>query len=167
MTRLRFAAFAAASMATAGLSGQAHAQTANSSLGVSATVTANCTVSTSPVAFGSVNTLSGSAVDATGGITVTCTNGTDWTASAGPGGGSGASLATRKMSAGGDKLNYSLYTDSSRSSVWGDGSGSTASIADEGTGTAQNVTIYGRVLSGQTNAPAGSYSDTVSVTVTY
>ena len=47
------------------------------------------------------------------------------------------------------------------------GTGSTATIGDTGTGSAQAVTIYGRVGSGQTSAPAGSYADTVSVTVTY
>jgi spore coat protein U-like protein len=31
----------------------------------------------------------------------------------------------------------------------------------------QNVTMYGRILTGQSNAPIGSYSDTVIITVTY
>ena len=143
------------------------ADTASSTLNVSATVTANCTVSTSEIAFGDVNTLSGSDVDGSGGITVTCTNGTDWEATAGVGGGSGASYANRRLSAGAELLNYNLYTDAARTSVWGDGSGTTVTIADTGTGTAQNVTIYGRVGSGQTGVPAGDYTDSVSVTVTY
>jgi len=145
----------------------ASADTASSTLDVSATVTANCTVSTSALSFGNVNTISGSNVDATGGIAVTCTNGTAWAASAGVGSGTGASFAARRMSSGASLLSYNLYTDSARSSVWGDGSGSTATIGNTGTGSAQNVTIYGRVGSGQTSVPAGSYGDTVSVTVTY
>lgn len=145
----------------------ASADTASSTMNVSATVTANCTVSTSPVAFGNVNPLSGSNIDASGGISVTCTNGTGWTATAGVGSGSGASYASRRMSAGSDLLGYNLYTDAARSSVWGDGSGATATIADTGTGAAQDVTIYGRVGSGQTSVPPGSYSDTVAVTITY
>jgi spore coat protein U-like protein len=36
-----------------------------------------------------------------------------------------------------------------------------------GSGTAQAVTVYGRVFSGQTSVPTGSYSDTVAVTVSY
>ena len=143
------------------------ADTASSTMNVSATVTANCTVSTSPVAFGTVNPISGSNVDASGGITVTCTNGTDWDASAGVGAGSGASYAARRMTAGTDLLNYNLYTNAARTTVWGDGSGTTALVSNSGTGVAQNVTIYGRVGSGQTSVPPGSYSDTVSVTVTY
>mgnify|MGYP006174836821 FL=1 len=145
----------------------ASAQTASSTLDVSATVTANCTVSTSALAFGNVNPIAGTNVDATGGISVTCTNGTAWTASAGVGSGSGASYAARRMSAGANLLSYNLYTDSARSSVWGDGSGSTATIGNSGTGSAQNVTIYGRVGSGQTSVPPGSYADTVAVTVSY
>lgn len=145
----------------------ASAATTNSTLSVDATVTANCTVSTSPLEFGDVDPLSGSNVDGAGGITVTCTNGTGWTAAAGIGSGSGASFASRRMADGSNLLNYNLYTDAARSSVWGDGTGSTATIGGTGNGSAQNSTVYGRIGSGQTSAPPGSYADTVSVTVTY
>ena len=153
--------------AALGLATAATAATASSSLNVSATVTANCTVSTSPVAFGTVDPIAGTDVDGAGGITVTCTNGTGWSAAAGVGAGTGATLASRKMASGSDLLSYSLFTNSARTSVWGDGTGSTAAISDTGTGSAQIVAIYGRVGSGQTSAPAGSYADTVAVTVTY
>jgi spore coat protein U-like protein len=145
----------------------AMADTASSTLGVSATVTENCTVSTAPVAFGSVNTLSGGNVDATGGVTVTCTNGTPWAAAASAGTGSGASMATRKMVSGANTLNYTLYTNAARTSVWGDGTASTATVANTGTGSSQTFTVYGRVMSGQASVSAGSYSDTVSVTISY
>ena len=145
----------------------ASAATTSTTLNVSATVTANCTVSSSAVAFGNVNPLSGSNVDATGGITVTCTNGTAWTAAAGVGSGTGATFASRKMSSGGNLLNYTLYTDAARTTVWGDGTGSTGQFSNTGSGLAQAVTVYGRVPSGQTTVPPGAYADTVSVTVTY
>ena len=145
----------------------ASAATTSSTLSVDATVTANCTVSTSALDFGDVDPLSGSNIDGTGGIVVTCTSGTAWTASAGIGSGSGASFTSRRMSAGSNLLNYNLYTNSSRSSVWGDGTASTATIGGTGNGSAQNSTVYGRIASGQTSVPPGSYSDTVSVTVSY
>lgn len=145
----------------------AFAATASSTLNVDATVTANCTVSTSALSFGNVDPLGGSDVDASGGITVTCTNGTDWSAAAGIGSGSGASYAARRMSAGADLLAYNIYTDAGRTSVWGDGTGATDTIDSTGTGAVQNVTVYGRVPSGQTSVPPGGYSDTVAVTVTY
>jgi spore coat protein U-like protein len=145
----------------------ASAATTSTTLNVSATVTANCTVSSSAVAFGSVNPLSGSNVDATGGITVTCTNGTGWTAAAGVGSGTGATFASRKMTAGANLLNYTLYTDAARTTVWGDGTGATGQFSNTGSGVAQAVTVYGRVPSGQVTVPPGAYADTVSVTVTY
>lgn len=154
-------------VALLGVATPASAATVGTTLSVTATVTANCTVSTSPVAFGNVNTLSGSNVDASGGGSVSCTNGTGWTATAGAGGGTGATLASRRMTAGSNTLTYNLYTDSARSTVWGDGTGSTGTVTNTGTGSAQAFSIYGRVPLGQSSVPAGSYSDTVAVTVTY
>lgn len=145
----------------------ASAGTASSSISVNATVTANCTVSTSPLNFGSVDTLSASPVDGSGAITVTCTNGTGWTAAANVGTGTGATFASRRMSQGVNLLSYSLYTDAGRTSVWGDGSGTTFTVGNTGTGSAQPVTIYGRIPGSQGSVPAGAYADTVSVTVTY
>lgn len=165
--RMRAAAVIGATATTLMLTSPAQADTVSSNLNVSATVTKACTVTTSPVAFGNIDTRSGSNVDATGGLSVTCTSGTSWSADADVGGGSGATLATRKMTSGSDILNYALYTDSSRSTVWGDGSGTSDTIDSTGTGTVQTITIYGRVPGGQTAAPAGSYADVVAVTVTY
>lgn len=144
----------------------AWAQTASSNLSVTATVTANCSVSTSAVAFGNVNP-QGANVDATGGLTVTCSNGTAWAASAGVGSGAGATLAVRRMTAGADTLNYALYTDSNRTNLWGDGTASTVTITGTGNGSAQNSVIYGRVPTGQVTVPPGSYADTVAITVSY
>ena len=158
---------ALASSAAAAFTAPAEATTTSANLGVGATISSNCTLSTNAVDFGTVNAINGSSVDAAGGITVTCTNGTSWTATADAGSGSGATFATRKMAAGSNLLNYTLYTDSNRTSVWGDGSSGNSTLSGTGSGTAQNVSVYGRIAAGQTSAPAGSYSDTVSVTVTY
>ena len=164
---LRLAALGGAALAV--LAAQpASAAVVSSDLGVSATVTSNCAVSTSAIAFGSVNVTNGVNVDGTGGVSVTCTSGTAWAASANAGVGTGATLAVRKMTSGANLLDYAIYTDSARTSVWGDGAlGETATISGTGSGVAQANTIYGRVPSGQTSLPAGSYADTVSVTVTY
>ena len=143
------------------------AATVGTTLNVDATVTANCTVSSSAVSFGAVNPISGSNYDAAGGITVTCTNGTGWVATSGVGAGSGATYAARRMTSGANLLNYNLYVDAARTNVWGDGSGTTFTIANSGTGAAQAVNVYGRVPSGQTTVPPGAYADTVAVTVTY
>ena len=161
----RGAVAAALSVASAA---PAFATNATSSLDVSASVTANCTVSTAPVAFGDVDVTSGQAVQGTGSVSVTCTNGTPWTAVADAGAGTGADLSTRKMANGTNLLDYRLFTDSARTQVWGDGvSGATATLSDTGTGTAQTKTVYGVIPAGQTGIPAGDYADTVQVTVAY
>ncbi len=137
-------------------------------MGVTATVTKNCNLSTNAVAFGSsVNVLSTTAVTANGGISVTCNSGTAWTVSADKGGGgTTATISTRKMVNGTNLLSYKLFTDSTLTTVWGDGTeGST--ITGTGDGSAQSRTIYGQIPTGQTTVPAGSYSDTVNVTVTF
>jgi spore coat protein U-like protein len=163
---MSFGALATAATAIC-LPAPAIASTVGGSLATSATVTANCTVSTTPLAFGNVDSTSASNVDATGGLSITCTNGSAWTASAGVGAGSGASYASRKMTAGSDLLNYNIYTSAARSTVWGDGTASTGTIGGTGNGSAQSVTVYGRVAGGQNGVPVGSYADTVAVTVTY
>jgi spore coat protein U-like protein len=145
----------------------ASAATQTTNLGVSATVTANCSVTASPVAFGNVDTLSATPVLGTGSVSVTCTNGTGWTATSDVGGGSGATFAVRRMTFSGNTLNYTLYRDAARAEVWGDGTGSTFSVGGTGSGAAQSFTVYGRVPGSQASAPPGGYSDTVGVTITY
>jgi spore coat protein U-like protein len=146
----------------------AMADSKQTNLAVSAAVDANCTISATPLDFGSVDTLSATAVTGTGGVAIACTNGTSWSATANTGTATGATFANRRLrTAGGDVLNYTLFTDAARTTIWGDGTDSTSAIVSTGTGTTQNVTIYGRIPAGQTGAPAGSYTDLVEVTVTY
>ena len=63
-----------------------------------------------------------------------------------------------------------MYTDPTRLLVWGDGSTGSHTVSDSYlallTPTTKHYTVYGRVPGGQ-NKPAGTYSDTVTVTVTY
>ena len=63
-------------------------------------------------------------------------------------------------------LAYELYRDSARSLRWGN-TLTVDTASGTGTGSAQQLTIYGRVppVSGQ--PPAGTYNDQVTVTITY
>ena len=79
----------------------------------------------------------------------------------------GATVAARKMTSGANTLNYALYKDSARTTLWGDGTLSTASITGTGTGAAQANTIYARVPGSQTTVPTGAYADTVAITITF
>lgn len=161
-----FKPLAAGAIVAAAIAAQpAFAQSADSTLAVSATVTDNCTVATTPLSFGDVDVTSGADVDGAGGISVTCTSGTLWVVSADAGAGTDATFASRKMANGAELLDYGLYTDDARTAVWGDATAAT--IDGTGTGAAQDTPIYGRVPLGQSALPAGTYTDTVTVTVTY
>jgi spore coat protein U-like protein len=154
------------------LSNSAALAATTGSLGVSASVTDNCLISNTPaVAFGSYDPVSANAsanVDQTGTISLTCTNGAvaviALDAGANGGQGTGTSRAMKKSGAS-NYLNYELYSDSGRSTVWSTGAGAvteTATTSD----AAVDYTVYGRIPSGQ-DAPAGTYGDTVGVTVTF
>jgi spore coat protein U-like protein len=162
---LRRSAAAAFLVSAAAMPSGANAGTATDNLAVSATVIASCNVGANPLAFGNYNPVSATALDAATTISVTCTNGTAYEVSMSAGAGAGASVATRKMSASGNLLNYSIYRDSNRSNVWGVTTGSNV-VTGTGSGAAQPIDVYGRIPAQQA-APAGSYTDTVVVTVTY
>lgn len=136
---------------------------------VSVTVLASCSIATGNLSFGSVSVLTAN-VDATAGLTVTCTNTTPYTISLGPGTGAGATPANRLMTqAGGATVAYGLYQDSARSQPWGatpPPAANSDTVNGVGTGSAQTLTVYGRVPA-QTTPPQGAYADTVLVTLTY
>ena len=165
----RLAAVLSCSLLGVATAQPALAATRTTTMGVTATVVDDCSVTATNVAFGNVNVITAGPATATGGIVVRCTLGTPWTVTASVGSGAGATTALRRMRLATDltkTLNYSLYTDSAYLTVWGDGATGT-SIAGTGTGNTDARTIYARVPTGQTGASRGSYSDAVTVTVTY
>lgn len=136
------------------------------------TAQAACSVSTSSVAFGTYNPLSGSPNDSTGSVTVNCSFllalALSYTISFSAG--SYGSYATRKMASGTSRLNYNLYTDLLRSQVWGDGSAGTSTVPGGSLIAllvySQIHPVYGRIPSGQA-VSSGSYADSITVTLTY
>jgi spore coat protein U-like protein len=133
----------------------------------------DCNVSTTGVAFGNYNPTNGSPTDATGNVHVFCTvllvsvlSQTNISLSKGDSG----SFTPRKMSSGANQLNYNLYKEASHTTVWGDGTGGTGIFTDNVTiavlGTSIDHTIYGRIPAGQ-YVPAGSYTDTITITVEF
>jgi spore coat protein U-like protein len=121
-------------------------------------------VTPATLAFGNHGSLS-VARDATGTLSVTCSNTTPYTVGLSAGGGAGATVASRRMTAAGVTVSYSLFRDAARTLVWGNTAGTDA-LAGTGTGAAQSLTIYGRAPVQTTPAPA-VYTDAVTVTVTY
>src|SRR5205085_11704978 len=77
-------------------------------------------------------------------------------------------LQPTKTDLGAARLNYNMYTTPSYTIVWGDGTSGT-SVENYNANQNQNqisFTDYGRVPASQF-VTAGSYTDTITVTVTY
>lgn len=130
---------------------------------VTANVPPDCTFSAGNLVFG---TYSGAQLDAQSSITLTCTSGTTWNVGLDAGTFAGATVTTRKMTGPGtSSMSYSLFRNSGRTLNWGNTVG-TDTLSGTGTGSAQSVTVYGRVPASQ-NLPAGSYEDTIIATITF
>lgn len=138
---------------------------------------ASCSVSTPGLAFGAYDVFAASPMASNGTIKVSCTLGAEifvrvnYTISLATG--SSNTFVQRTMKSGGNSLGYNLYTTNAYSTVWGDGTGSTATVA--GTITlsiftptgSTTTTVYGRIPALQDIAVANNYQDNVTVTVTY
>ncbi len=137
--------------------------TATTSFNISVVVSAYCSISATALAFG---TYSGSQVNSTSTITATCTNTTPYNVGLNAGTASGATVTTRKMTGPNSALlKYSLYSNSGRTTNWGNTVG-TDTVAGTGSGGAQTLTVYGQLPAGQVVTP-GSYADTITATLTY
>jgi len=136
--------------------------TNTSTFQVTATVVSSCTVTATSLAFGNYTLAQ---LDSSSTITATCTNGTTYTIGLDAGIFAGATTTTRRMTGPSvTGLSYSLFSDFGRTTNWGNATGSW--VSGTGTGAAQVLTVYGRIGEKQ-NALIGSYTDTVTVTVTF
>ena len=161
--RKKLALFLAACLSLVG--NAAFGATTTTTFTVQMTITASCTIiSAATLNFGSQGVLTGN-VDQTSTMQVQCTNTTPYNIGLNAGTGSGATVTTRKMTNAGNTINYSLYTNAGRTTVWGNTVG-TDTVAATGNGASQSYTVYGRVPAQTTPAPA-TYTDTITVTVTY
>jgi spore coat protein U-like protein len=146
-------------------------------LTVQATVVAACNLNTSAatgggnglLSFGTniTSTLSNVDADTTAGgnygVSMVCTTGTKFTVTANNGANASGTQNQMKGTAGG-LLPYNLYTDSGRT-VAAPTSGTSWSFT--GTGSAQAIPVYGRILAGTTLPAPDTYTDTVLLTIAY
>ena len=155
------------------IGGAASAGAVTANLGVSGTVVNDCTI-----ASGAVIAFDGYApatanltapLNSTSAIAVTCTAGAvaEIDMSAGANGGHAVGT-TRAMSGIGGFLSYELYSDPSRSTVWGIGAG-TGGVTEPAapSAAAVNYTIYGQIPPAQSLPVGSDYADTVLVTVNF
>ncbi|HKE49708.1 MAG TPA: spore coat U domain-containing protein [Rhodanobacteraceae bacterium] len=129
---------------------------------VSATVSSQCSVSASTLDFGTVGVLLAN-TDGTSTLTVQCANGVAY--QVGLDNGQHATGTTRRMQGPGGLVTYELYRNTTRTQRWGNTLNSDT-VAGNGSGSNQSLTVYGRVPT-QTTPSAGTYNDTITVTVTY
>jgi spore coat protein U-like protein len=133
------------------------AATTTSTFTVQMTVTSSCVInSASTLNFGNQGVLVAN-VDNTSTLQVQCTNTTPYNIGLDAGTGTGATVAARKMTNGANTITYSLYSDSGRTTVWGNTVG-TNTVSATGNGASQTYTVYGRVPS-QTTPAAATYTD--------
>lgn len=161
-------------VAALSVAGTASAATTGGSFQVTASVANSCVVtSATNIAFGAYDPASANnttALDGAGSVTVRCTRGSNAAIALNeglaPASGSACGTPLRQMSdAGANRLRYDLYSDSGRTAAWGC---STTNDVDQAFTSLAPVTFqtYGRIPAGQ-DVPAGSYADTVTVTVTF
>jgi len=145
------------------ISQAANAATATQNFNVTATVVNACSLSSiSDLAFGNYN-FNSPALGTTS-VNVTCSLGSSYTLHINDGL-YGSSASTRKMKHAtlSDNLSYTL-SNTLAGATWGDSVGT--GITGTGLGVAVPTTIFGSVAANQT-VTAGSYSDTLTMTVTF
>jgi spore coat protein U-like protein len=168
MNTIKTASVLAAVVLGLGMSSAHAAGSDSTNMTVQITLVDACNISTTApttLNFGSAVALLSSNIDQTSTLTVTCSNNTGYNIGIGAGTAPGATVTTRSMQNGAALVNYRLYRDAGRTQNWGNSIG-TDTLAGTGNGAAQAITVYGRVPAQSTPA-AGTYTDTVAVTVTY
>jgi spore coat protein U-like protein len=147
--------------------GTAQAATKTASFNVTATVAKNCVISANPLALGTFDGTND--LTATSTVVVRCTNGTAYNVDLSKG--ASPNYSARTMSNGTDQLVYNLYTDTTYTNIWGDGSTGTVRVSGTGTGfaAATNLTVAGRLQASANTGPvgAGNYTDTIVASIVY
>ena len=156
----------------------AYATSTTTNMNVTATISATCTMSNTDLDFGdydATGTNSSRDLLATATISTSCTSGTNGVISMS--GGSHVlfcvSSKCHRQMANQDEtsfLRYNIYTNESLSwgSVWSDNTSATNEVVQViGSGVSQNTTVYGEITKNQRNAVAGSYTDTITITLNY
>jgi spore coat protein U-like protein len=182
LRRLRFnvraarPVFVLALLLIASKSQVAQAGTATSNTAVTATVVANCTISTTPVAFGNYDPVAANAttpLQSSGSVTIACTKGSAPTI--GISLGANALGSVRRMTDGAfNFLDYEIYQPASNApgaacaftTVWGTAGAGLFTPTSPTSKAARTYNVCGQIPAAQDIA-AGSFADTVVATVNF
>jgi spore coat protein U-like protein len=128
--------------------------------------------SISNIAFGNYNVYNASTTLSNGTMVVSCSAGV-------PNGGlsvtislnrgvNSTSFPNRYLASGSALLSYNIYQNAALTVIWGDGTGGTqtSTVTIASTSSPVTLTMYGSIPAGQ-DVTVGSYSDTITATLTY
>jgi len=125
---------------------------------------ASCKINANPVNFGAYDVFSSAPLDAASTIKVNCSPGnTSYTIALESGLNGPINNRRLRSATSNDYLNYNLYIDTSRTIIWGDGTGNSQTVTSNKN---QPTTVYGRIPANQ-NVSIGSYSDSVTIRVDF
>jgi spore coat protein U-like protein len=135
--------------------------------GATTVAAANCSLSTTSIAFGTYNVFSSAPVDSTASVNYHCIGTTPAVLITISTGQSGTFLP-RQLGKGTERLAYNLFRDAARTTVWGDFTAGTSAHIDVNPPKKDDltVTVYGRIPPGQ-DISAGAYTDSVTVVMNF
>lgn len=141
---------------------------------VTASIPPSCTIGTAAIAFAAYDPVNANATvpdDRTGDIVIRCTKGASGI-TIGLGNGANNTGAQRRMTNATDPtttIDYEVYQDTGRVTIWGPGDSGTARSGRDLNGTGDNITVtmFGRIPPHQLQATAGSYNDTLVSTILF
>ena len=124
-----------------------------------------CTIDTSGIEFGIYDTRSATPLDATGGVTFSCSTSLVVTIVFTPG---LTGSFDRRMSGEVDQLAYNLYLDPVHTQVWGDGTSGTSVYINSNPpkDASIGVPVYGQIPARQSVAE-GRYTDSLMVVLVF
>lgn len=128
----------------------------------------SCTISTrANVVFGNYSVYTATPVTATGRIRINCNAATN-SVTVDLSRGNAPSFIPRYMLKGIEHLNYNLYLDAARTTIWGDNTGGTVHYGPTNPPNGTNVTIriYGQIPALQ-DVSAGAYTDSITATANF
>lgn len=166
MRKIAFGIAAAAAVAAT----PALAGTASNTLPVEVNVINSCTIAATPMNFGSPTSIGTANIDRTSTVSMVCTNGASYDVALDAG--LHNSSGQRRMSNGAGTpvyVPYGIYRDATytAASEWGATAGTNTVSGVTGLSGLVSLTAYGRIPSTAASVGAGTYRDTVTVTVTF
>ena len=170
-SKIKLAIVSAIVAGSMGLSATSYAATATGTMAVSTSVLMSCNISAAAMTFASYDPTATVDNDANASITSTCTAGGAAKITMSQGAniqdGSTDAVPKRAMKTGdgeaGQILAYFLYSDNDLT-VWGNTDATGKGVT--GTGSAVTTTVHGQIPKQQA-VTAGTFTDTVAVTITY